>query len=424
MKQTAIFLILFFGMKSFSYSQSTLNYIKEKIRDCVSNAIRYGNNGKQSSIKPFFGNYDIESTDVIDNYRTVIENFSVENTKEEGSSLVYFYCNFEIRESYRAQRRVIGLAVDKYRDIDNTFNWYIRAKVKRIFDDIEVTEVVRLERGLHSDRIIEQIYPRNANSGSSSTTQTRPAENSERPTYSESPRSDVSSKSLNNNTLTDIDGNEYKIIKIGTQTWMAENLKVTRFNDGTRITYRGSCDLWGEYPYGPGWSVYNYDGPDSKIAKESNDYKIYGVLYNWHTVEKGNLCPKGWHVPSINEWNELQNYLIKEGFNFDGSKTENKVAKALASVSFWTTSQETGDTGCNPAKNNGSGFNALPGGYSSRSVGVCYSAYAGYQGHWWSSSKYKTESYATSKFIANDADYLIDYYSDYLNGLSVRCLRN
>ena len=104
-------------------------------------------------------------------------------------------------------------------------------------------------------------------------------------------------------TMTDVDGNVYKTIKIGSQTWMAENLKTTKFNDGTGISYITDTINWnvppgsalsGNYNTIPEYCYYN--------NKYSNRYS-YGVLYNFSVVNSGKqLGPAGWHVPSADEW--------------------------------------------------------------------------------------------------------------------------
>ncbi len=98
-------------------------------------------------------------------------------------------------------------------------------------------------------------------------------------------------------TLVDIDGNSYRTIKIGNQTWMAENLRVTRLNDGTDIKLVTSG--WG-YTTNPEYCWYDYD-PANK--------ETYGSLYNWYVVGTGKLAPSGWHVPTEADWKALADYL-------------------------------------------------------------------------------------------------------------------
>lgn len=147
----------------------------------------------------------------------------------------------------------------------------------------------------------------------------------------------------------DYDGNTYKIVRIGDQVWTSENLKTTTLNDGTPISMATGNEnsYLGSYP-----PLYKWCNNDS-----TNKQK-YGALYNWYAI--GKLAPKGWHVSSVNEWSILLSNLMNNGYNWDGSKNGNKIAKSLASITDWKTNSTLGTIGCEPAKNNRSGFNALP----------------------------------------------------------------
>ncbi len=103
--------------------------------------------------------------------------------------------------------------------------------------------------------------------------------------------------SQSEDTLTDIEGNIYRTVKIGNQVWMAENLRTTKFNDGTDIKL--VTGAWG-FTTSPEFCWYNYD----PVNKDT-----YGALYNWHVVATGKLAPAGWHVPTEEDWKELADYL-------------------------------------------------------------------------------------------------------------------
>ncbi|MGC3977933.1 MAG: FISUMP domain-containing protein [Paludibacteraceae bacterium] len=137
----------------------------------------------------------------------------------------------------------------------------------------------------------------------------------------------------------------------------------------------------------------------------------YGALYNWYAVNTGKLAPKGWHVPTDAEWTTLENYLIANGYNYDGSTTGIKIAKALASTTGWSTSTTAGAIGNDLTKNNRSGFTALPGGLR----GSSGSGGTDRIGYWWSSTRY--DAYDAW------ARYLGCYYGKYY-GFSVRCVRD
>src|SRR5664279_5386678 len=101
-------------------------------------------------------------------------------------------------------------------------------------------------------------------------------------------------------TLQDIDGNVYKNVTIVKQILMAENLKTTKFNDGTSIPLVRENSAWKDMN-SPSFCWYNNDATTNK--------NNYGALYNWYTVNTNKLCPSGWHVPSDAEWTTLRTYL-------------------------------------------------------------------------------------------------------------------
>ncbi|MDD4729737.1 MAG: FISUMP domain-containing protein, partial [Dysgonamonadaceae bacterium] len=126
-------------------------------------------------------------------------------------------------------------------------------------------------------------------------------------------------KALNPVTVTDIDDNVYHTVTIGTQVWMVENLKTTKYNDGTSIPLVSDGTAWSNLAT-PGYCFYNNDAANKST---------YGALYNWFTVNTNKLAPTGWHVPTDAESTTLENYLIANGFNYDGTTTGNKIAKSM-----------------------------------------------------------------------------------------------
>lgn len=184
------------------------------------------------------------------------------------------------------------------------------------------------------------------------------------------------------------DGHRYKWVRIGSQIWFAENLA---------------------YKTGNGCWAYNND--QSYVNR-------YGYLYDWEAANKG--CPKGWHLPSDDEWNILENYLIGKGCNYDGSTSGNKIGKALASGFGWTSSNVAGGVGNNQSNNNNSGFTALPGGYRGNDG---FSHVAGSYGGWWSSSDLGTY-YAYHRDLHYSSYQLSRDVYDKDGCLSVRCIKN
>ena len=213
-------------------------------------------------------------------------------------------------------------------------------------------------------------------------------------------------------TVTDKDGNVYNTVTIGTQTWMKENLKTITYNDGTPIQLVTDNTAWSNL-ITPAYSNYNN-------TTNADTINTYGRLYNWYTVNTNKLCPTGWHVPSDAEWTTLENYLIANGYNYDGTTTGNKYAKSLAATTNWLSYTGVGTVGNTdyPAKRNATGFTALPGGYRSYNGTFIY---IGNYGTWWSSSEGNTYN---AWFRAMTYNYSSVYrnYLDKQDGFSVRCL--
>jgi uncharacterized protein (TIGR02145 family) len=213
----------------------------------------------------------------------------------------------------------------------------------------------------------------------------------------------------------DGDNINYSIVVIGTQTWMAENIKTTKYRNGELIgtTTPATLDISGETSPKYQWA---YGGNESNVA-------TYGRLYTWVAVtDSRNVCPTGWHLPSDTEWTILENYLIANGFNFDGTITGNKCAKALASASGWTASSTAGDVGNTDytAKRNATGFTALPGGYRWYS-GSFYNS--GNYGYWWSATEDGTTNALTRRLYYNTS-YSANYSDSRKSGFSSRCLKD
>ena len=170
-------------------------------------------------------------------------------------------------------------------------------------------------------------------------------------------------KIANGTLVRDIDGNIYRTVTIGNQVWMAENLRVTRWNCGTEILHVQDSLQWRRMhvQQGNDWIA----PPMFCFADTSIDGKIrYGALYNWFVIDPDNgkqLCPPGWRVPSINDFYILRDRLIADGFNFDGTTTENRIGKAMAVADGWQHSSREGAVGNPdfPEMRNLSGFSAV-----------------------------------------------------------------
>jgi uncharacterized protein (TIGR02145 family) len=202
-----------------------------------------------------------------------------------------------------------------------------------------------------------------------------------------------------NTMLVDIDGNLYKIVTIGAQVWMAENLKTTKFNNNTAIPLVTDNTAWSNLAT-PGYCWYN---------NEITNKDIYGAIYNWYTAYDINLCPTGWHAPTDAEWHQLI-LFIDPGATL--TITESQVAGGKLKESG-TTHWQTPNTGATDE----TGFTALPGG--DRDINGAYNR-VGTSGKWWCSDN-TTARYRDLEF--NVAD-VLRVSSNGKNGYSVRCIKN
>ncbi|MBN2807148.1 MAG: fibrobacter succinogenes major paralogous domain-containing protein, partial [Prolixibacteraceae bacterium] len=210
----------------------------------------------------------------------------------------------------------------------------------------------------------------------------------------------------------DPDDNVYPIVQLGTQFWMAENLKTTTYNDKNGIPLETDDFLW-ESMTSPGYCWYNND--------QETYGNQYGALYNWYAVETGKLCPAGWHVPTDEEWTSLSDYLAANGFAYLGTGVD--IAKSMATTWGWNDEDtESGHVGHDPEKNNSSGFSGPPAGLrGGRSSMGSYGSYnIGNRGQWWSSTENSANAY-TRHFIYYQTD-LNRAYAGKSVGLSVRCV--
>lgn len=204
--------------------------------------------------------------------------------------------------------------------------------------------------------------------------------------------------------VTDIEGNLYTTVKIGTQVWMAENLKTTRYNDDTQIPNVTDNTAWKDLSTG----AYCWYMNDEAANKNS-----YGALFNWYAVNSGLICPTGWHMPSDQDFITLEYFLglpAAEGTAWEWRGTDQ--GKQMKSTSGWATGQNGTNT---------SGFSALPGGYRYYDNG----SYAGLGllGYWWSSSEANTGT-GYYRRLDGDNDKVYRASAPAQAGKSVRCIKN
>lgn len=204
--------------------------------------------------------------------------------------------------------------------------------------------------------------------------------------------------------MTDQDGNTYKVVVIGTQTWTAENLRTTTFNDNTPILNVIGDSSWIRLTT-PAYCWYNNDEPGYK--------PVYGALYNWYAVTTGKLCSTGWHVPSDSDYDTLELYLglTPEQINMWGSRGTDQGAK-MKSMEGW----EEGGNGTNST-----GFSALPGGYR-YAVDGSFNA-LGTISYWWSSTEDSPETSWYRRLDSGNSD-IYKASTSKLAGKYVRCIKD
>jgi uncharacterized protein (TIGR02145 family) len=199
-------------------------------------------------------------------------------------------------------------------------------------------------------------------------------------------------------TITDIDGNVYHSVTIGTQTWMVENLKVTRYRNGDQVPNITDNNAWTKLTTGATCDYLNMP----------SNSKMYGKLFNWYAVnDSRKIAPAGWHVPTDAEWTILTDYL-------GGEKVAGGKLKETGTT-HWTNP--------NTDATNESGFSALPGGnrYDYNYNGTF--SLVGVDGIWWSSTESSTY-YAWGRYMYFNYSYVVRDSSNKQGGFSVRCVRD
>ena len=225
------------------------------------------------------------------------------------------------------------------------------------------------------------------------------------------------SKTLTFKTLSvDQNGNTIYSKTYGDQEWSTRNANVTTYRDGTPIP---------EVDYNDFSTFYN---ATTGVYMQTD----YGKFYNWYAImgihdddlstPNKQFAPQGWHVPSLAEWETLRDYFIANGYNYDGTTTGNKIAKAMASDWNWSEYDSLGAVGTNQGSNNSSGFNAIPNGVVS---GDAIHNSVGQKASFWTTT-YTTTNYARIFNLSYDSPSL-NMYTKYIGaqyGYSVRFVKD
>lgn len=199
-------------------------------------------------------------------------------------------------------------------------------------------------------------------------------------------------------TVTDIDGNIYHTVTIGSQVWLAENLKTTKYRDGTPIPNITNNTTWSSLSNGGGYCDYE------NLPSNSG---VYGRLYNWFaTTSVHNLCPLGWRVPTDAEWATLTDFI--GGESVAGGRLKE------TGILHWSNP--------NNGATNQSGFTALPAGY--RENDGTFGAQGDY-GWWWTASEdFAGAANAWTRFIGSPFGGIFAYNTSKTSGYSIRCIRD
>jgi uncharacterized protein (TIGR02145 family) len=197
--------------------------------------------------------------------------------------------------------------------------------------------------------------------------------------------------------ITDIEKNDYDVVVIGKQVWMQENLRTSTYRNGDSILHAPNNADWGGLQKGA-WCM---------VENSNSQCEIYGKLYNHYAVsDPRGICPKGWKVPSLEDFNVLAQFLGGEAVA--GGKLKD----------VGTTCWQTPNLGAT----NESGFSGLPGGQRS-AVGKFGNI--GNIGTWWTNTKNQNNTaWSISLFAYTGGNALYIYYNEFRNGLSVRCIKD
>jgi len=225
---------------------------------------------------------------------------------------------------------------------------------------------------------------------------------------------------LSYGSLSDIEGNSYATIEIGTQVWMAENLRVTQYADGTPISELSDAAEWAALS--PETQAYCWYG------NLSDDEDTASVLYTWATAMNGmessdtipsgiqGVCPDGWHLPSDAEWKVLEMFLgmsLSEADRTEWRGSDEGAKLKETGYSKWLKAPAGGS--------NSSGYTAVPGGF--RSASGSFYNYPQYASYWTSTDEPDTEK-AYFRTLKYDSEQVYRQYNTMTMGFSVRCVQD
>jgi uncharacterized protein (TIGR02145 family) len=221
-------------------------------------------------------------------------------------------------------------------------------------------------------------------------------------------------------SVTDQDGNSYDYITYGDQVWTVENAEMVTYRDGTPIPQVTDATEWESLTTGA-WCYYDNDPTKSRLY---NWYAVMGIHDTDPNTPNKEFAPEGWHVPTDAEWTTLEEYLIANGYNYDGTTTDNKIAKSMASTTGWNGSTGLGVVGNDQSTNNSSLFNAFPCGYRFVYNTNDFFDFGNFAVYWSSSEFIQDFDYARNRTLGYNGYELWNgqYYKKH--GFSVRFVRD
>ena len=218
--------------------------------------------------------------------------------------------------------------------------------------------------------------------------------------------------------VVDVDGNIYQTVTIGDQEWMAENLRVSKYKNGDAIPTGLTNSEWQSATQGA-YAIFDND---------EDMLEAYGKLYNWYAVDDSRgLCPEGWSVPSHDDWTQLVDYVVSQGYP-NNSDNPDGAGNALKSCLQVNSPFEDCDTSEHPRWNQNDthsgfdefGFSGLPGGLR---INNGLFNFVGIFGYWWSATEAPGNNAYLRRLASSQGSMETFSASDKTSGYSVRCFR-
>lgn len=333
---------------------------------------------------------------------TLIKVYSI-----DGKNILDFKCNLEIgRNSFQ-----LNMPVGIY-NIQVTGNGY-HCRTKAISQSLTCLTAQIQMKSLNTN-----TYQQNVKTSGLSTILYAPGNQLLLKAYSGKNSTVVTDKPTTSKTINfefveckDADNNNYGVVRIGDQIWMVENLKSTKYNDGTAILNATNNTILADTSKAI-YSWYNFD---------IKNKDVYGALYNLNCVKTTKLAPLNWHIAYDEEWTVLENFLIANGYNYDGTTSGNKIAKSLSSNILWKGDSKVdtinGVIVNNLAANNSSGFNAVPG-------GSFYDTFSGigFNASWWGLTQNIAKASVRDMYNNITGTERTTNFDENKWGMSVRCV--